>query len=428
MARSHSESAAPKYAWLLDVLFGGTHMIRWAPAGELPVGFELVEQFAVLPSGLGRSFLVSLCSRRAASSALTSYNALRSPRWRLARRVIGAGLRVGLAEPLMAGKVDVGTAAAATREQLAGALLSEHLGDVFGRGPVAVAISGGDGPYRKPVLQVFSREGAPLGYVKVGWNDWTRAAVRREATALQTCAGRALRQLSAPALLDHHVWRGLDLLATAPIPAGVRRLPVRSSLPGVAVLREITALSERYVGELASSPWWGSLRTRITSGVADLATRAQIDEIADRIERSNGHARLEFGTWHGDFAPWNLALDDGCLIAWDWEDSAPSVPVGFDALHFHFQVAFVARQLPLEAAVRATGKARVALEMLGVPADSHPLVSSLHLLELLVRHEQARGSLGEAYARFGRSAIDVLDQTVAVPPGAAHLRCSRWMS
>ena len=106
------------------------------------------------------------------------------------RRVLGVGLRTGLAQPLLPGKIDVGTAVDATPEQLADVLLSEHLRELFGRGPVTVAVSGGSGAYRKPVLQVFSTDGKPLGFVKVGWNDWTRDAVRREAAALRACAKR----------------------------------------------------------------------------------------------------------------------------------------------------------------------------------------------------------------------------------------------
>ena len=104
----------------------GSSMYCWVrrprspgPPGQLPAGFELAEQFAVLPGRPGRRLLVSLNARRGACSALTSYNALRSPRRRLARRVLGAGLRAGIAQPLLPGKVDVGTAVTASREQLA---------------------------------------------------------------------------------------------------------------------------------------------------------------------------------------------------------------------------------------------------------------------------------------------------------------------
>jgi hypothetical protein len=409
------------YAWLLDVLMGGTPTVTWAAAGELPAGFSLAEQFAVLPSGSGRSFLVSLADRTGASSALTSYNALRSPRRRLARSIIGLGLRAGLAQPLLSTKIDVGTKAGAAAEQLAADVLTEHLGRLFERGQVVMAIGGGSGPYRKPVLQVFGTDGSPLGYVKVGWNDWSRDAVRREAAALRACAAGPMG-FGVPALLHHGTWGGLELLVTAPLPAGVRRLRTGSRLPAAGLLREISEMSRAHSGELRSSPWWAGLRARIMAGGADIEARTRLSQVADRIEGSHGLATLDFGTWHGDLVPWNLARLGGRLYVWDWETSAPDAPVGFDALHFHFQVAFVGRRRSLEeAAALADRKARPALRALGVAADNHGLVARLHLLELAVRHEEARSSAGGSDDRFCPAAMRVLERAQADPPGTSRL-------
>ena len=81
-----------------------------------------------------------------------------------------------------------------------------------------MAISGGTGPYRKPVLQIFAADGAPLGYVKVGWNDWTHEAVRREATALQLCAKHPMR-LGVPEFLGLSSWQGLEPASHQPAAA-----------------------------------------------------------------------------------------------------------------------------------------------------------------------------------------------------------------
>ena len=248
----------------------------------------------------------------------------------------------------------------------------------------------------------------------MGWNDWTRDAVRREATALRACAEVDPVRFGVPALLDHYTWRGLHFLVTEPLPLGVRRLAV---MPHVGVLREISRLSAPYVGELASSPWWLGLRGRIATGVADAAARAELDKAADQIEHSDGRATLEFGTWHGDFVPWNLARLGRRVLAWDWEDSAPQAPVGFDAVHFHVQVAFVARRLPLEDAELAARKAGPVLEALGVAPAAHRLVAALHLLELFARHAEARTSAGAPDDRFYPAVIRVLHESL-LRPGA----------
>lgn len=415
MLRGPTAPVPANYAWIFDVLAGTSPVATWAIAGELPAGFERAERFGVLPAGAGRSFLVSLASRRASSSALTSYNALRPARRRLARGLLGAGLRCGLAQPLIREKIDIGVAAGAAPQQLAEVLLSEHLRQFFGR-EIIFALGGGSGPYRKPVLQVFGRDGTPLGYVKVGWNDWTKDAVRREARALRSCADHRMR-LRVPALLDHSAWRGLELLITAPLPPGVRRFPIGSGLPDVALLKEINQLAPVQVSELRTSPWWQELRTRIPTGMTDPAGGATLARLADRIERSSGQLALAFGGWHGDLVPWNLARLGDRICAWDWESSAGNAPVGFDALHFHFQVAFVARRCPVDqAAVLAARKAGPALDALGIAPDSHRLVAALHLLELLVRHEQARASSGEADDRFYPAVTRVLDESIPPQP------------
>jgi hypothetical protein len=318
-------------------------------------------------------------------------------------------------------KVDIGIATGATPQERADALLSEHLRGLFGR-PVVIAFGCGGGPYRKPVLQVFSTAGAALGYVKVGWNEWTRDAVQREATALAACAAHA-RRFGVPKLLSYSTWCGLDLVVTAPLPPGIRRVATSAPLPDIDVLTEISTLWPASASELASSQWWASLRTRIETRVADPEASRRLALLADGLERKYGRATLPFGSWHGDFVPWNLARFDGRLYAWDWESSASAAPVGFDALHFHFQVAFVAHQhLLAEASALAACTSRPALKALGLASDLHSLLATLHLLELAVRHEEAHSSSGDIDARFFPAVLRVLERGLASPPGAARLR------
>lgn len=413
--RSPTAPSSARNAWLLDCLFARTPTVTWAAAGALPDGYERTEQFAVLPGAVGRSFIVSLAARRGTSSALTSYNALRSGRRRVARRVLGVGLRAGLLQPLLLEKVDIGTAVGVPPAQLADDVLGGHLQQMFGSGPLVLAFGSGGGPYRKPVLQVFSTAGMALGYVKVGWNEWTREAVRREAAALRTCAAHPTR-LGVPKLLGQSTWRGLDLLVTAPLPRGIRRLGTGARLP--ELVREIRQLSPGHAGELATSPWWLGIRSRVRRGVADPEARSELALAIERIEHAHGDVRLSFGMWHGDLVPWNLARLGQRLYAWDWESSTTDAPVGFDALHFHFQVAFIARRYPLErAAVFAVRGARPALEALGVGTAAQSLLATLHLLELSVRHEEARSSSGDIDDRFYPAVTRVLEREPAPSPG-----------
>ena len=410
--------ASLDYAWMLDLLYGGNPSVTWAGAGSLPVGYERAEQLAQLPSGPGRRFLVSLADRRGAASALTSYNALRSGRRRVVRRALGAALRTGLAQPLLRTKIDIGVRSAATSEQRAADLLTEHLNRVCavaspGAAPLVVAIGSGDGPYRKPVLQVFSAAGTPLGFVKVGWNDWTRDGVRREAAALRACETRSLG-FDVPKLLGLSDWHGLDLLATAPLPDQVRGMRLAAPLPDASVLREISQLSAGRIWPLAVSPWWRGMRSRIQQNVTDHSSRQVLERMVGQLEAGYGDVPLEYGFCHGDFVPWNLARLGERLYIWDWENSAPDVPLGFDAVHYHFQVAFVGRGLPLgEATALAARSAQPVLCELGVPAAYCSLLAVLHLAELFLRHEEARSAAGVADERFYPAVTGVLEQQLA---------------
>ncbi len=423
MPRRRLAQTPASHAWIFDLLFATESAVTWAAAGELPAGYQPAERFAVLPAIAGRSFVVSLATRAAASSALTSYNALRTAPRRMVRDAFSLGLRTGLAQPFIGRQIDVGQLIGADG-QAAGGLFTEHLRQQLGSGPVALAFGGGAGPYRKPVLQVFSRTGTPLAYVKVGWNDWTREAVRREAAALRTCAAHPMG-LGVPELIGHSQWQGLDLLITAPLPSRVRRLGLTAPVPDVAVLREISQLSPVYASELAASTWWQGLRARIGSAVADTRARDELELVAGAIERHYGQTKLEFGSWHGDFVPWNLARLGSRVYAWDWESSGPDAPLGFDALHYYFQVAFVARRRALaDAAVRASHRAAPALAGLGLTADLHGLVAALHLIELFVRHEEARSSAGGVDERFYPAVAELLARSLAAPLGIVARRAA----
>jgi hypothetical protein len=414
--RANAIVALPGYAWMLDLLYGGKQSVAWAAAGSLPAGFERVEQLAELPSAPGRSFLVSLASRQGAASALTSFNALRSGRKRVVRRLLGAGLRTGLVQPLLRTKVDIGIRPAAITDKAD--LLTEHLRELCGvsgseAARLVVAIGGGDGPYRKPVLQVFDAAGTPVGFVKVGWNEWTKDGVRAEAAALRACQTRSPK-FGVPRLLGVSDWNDLTLMATAPLPDRVRGIGAAAPLPPASVLREISQLSEGGVGPLARSTWWRGVRSRIQQNVTDPPSRQALESMARRLEAGYGGARFEYGFCHGDFVPWNLAQADGQLYVWDWESSFPAAPLGFDAVHYHFQVAFVSRGLPLpEASALAARSARPALLDLGVPAAHCDLLAVLHLTELFLRHEEARHATSATDERFYPAITSVLGQRLA---------------
>jgi hypothetical protein len=161
---------------------------------------------------------------------------------------------------------------------------------------------------------------------------------------------------------------------------------------------------------LASSPWWRGLRQRIAGVTTDDGeTAATLLRCADELERRHGAEPLVFGRWHGDWVPWNLAWEHRRPYAWDWEHSGADAPLGFDLLHWHFQVAFVGRgREAAEAAARCAELAAPELARLGVGPAAARALPRLYLLELYLRGYGMHAAGAGWNPRFHPSMLRVL--------------------
>jgi hypothetical protein len=125
--------------------------------------------------------------------------------------------------------------------------------------------------------------------------------------------------------------------------------------------------------------------------------RAAVEALA---ERAIG-VEAELGDWHGDWVPWNLgevpaATGGTRLVAWDWEHSGPSVPVGFDLAHQAFNTALVVGRQPAD---RAAGAAAAALRRhgaeLGLATGATGPIAEAYLIEMWMRtYRLASGGAG----------------------------------
>jgi len=388
--------------WLIGLLWGSDASVDIIPANadDRRGG----ERYAIV-GGIGHPrFLVPMASERAAISSLRAYNALRSPARRAMRSGLAAGMRWGV-DPVMVRHhllVDAGPDSAS-------ALLDE-VAPILGGGDVAFAVGvGAPGPNRKPTLQVFSDTGAPIAYAKVGWNDYTRGLVRREAEALRTVSG-GTANVGAPRLMDVKSSTDLEMSLVAPLPEGVRRHPPASPTPLGATL-DVAGMGERTTSELAASDYVAGLAGRLsdlTESPSEKVAAQAIEVIATRA----GHLPLSVGGWHGDWTHWNLARDGERLFAIDWEHWGRA-PLGFDLLHYAFAATFFARRRSPDegtSAMRRLGLPR--LVDLGVPRELAPWLVPLYLLELLARALDARRSGAGVNTRLLPALLGSIDDAV----------------
>jgi hypothetical protein len=238
---------------------------------------------------------------------------------------------------------------------------------------------------QKPVLQVFDLDGGLHGYAKVGHNELTAALVRREASALASVSRHDARSFQAPRLIHHGQWAGLEVLVLSPLATDPRHDVTRSAR--VAAMEELARLAGTSTGPLAESDFWQ--RVRRSTALLPEPHGERLRGLVRLVEDTHGADPVCFGGWHGDWGRWNMGMGDGALKLWDWERYDPSVPIGFDGLHFAAQSVRPGERDHRHQERTFLRAVPTTLAELGVPAAAHDLTLRLYLLEIAVRYLDA---------------------------------------
>jgi hypothetical protein len=384
----------PELAWVNEILWGGPVEVTDERCEGLQGG-DVLAEFVALPSGRRPHLLIPADSRAAARSALRTYMD--------ARRTVRVGaaglalyLRIG-ALPVVGQRVRVSAAAGRARESGREPILVEYLREVFERTDLEIAIRmGGRRPNRKPVLQILTRSGELLAYVKVGWNDVTRSLVANEVAVLRRfAAGAEPTAFTFPTVLHAGTCGELEVLVMAPVlpVSWLRRVGTEAELAEVA--RQIAALTPETREPFGASVYWQETLARLQA-LHDSVRPSRFEVLADlatRLEDEYGKSEIGFGEWHGDWTRWNMGRRDSRIVVFDWERSGRRVPVGLDAAHFDFDLAVkFHRRAPLYAVRTLLEGGGTMLPHFSSPTVSPRLLLSLDLLEMVLRYEEARSA------------------------------------
>jgi hypothetical protein len=266
-----------------------------------------------------------------------------------------------------------------------------------------------EGPNSKPTLQLFTSDGTPAGYAKFGWNESTARQVRNEVEAVNRMAAR-VSTLQIPAVAWSSCWRGFDVAVIEPMAKEARTwhgyVP-----PPLSVTEEIGQAGETRTCALGDSALVKELlaSTEEQPAGTEPALQALFRSAVDGVIARRGEVVLRNGAWHGDWVPWNLATAAGRTIAWDWEHSSSSAPLGFDLLHWHFQIAFIARKQSLVDALdnAKNGGAEDVVTIQGSPAALEACVD-LYALELTSRYLRMHAAGAGWHPRFYPAITQVL--------------------
>jgi hypothetical protein len=357
--------------------------------GRLAPGSPGSTELLVFPDERRAALLVPRRPRRAAAAALRNYKASATARDRFRFGAAAFAARVGLAE-VLPDRIRIERGPDGTGDDI-----TDHLRTVLRRDLLVSLYISPARANRKPVLQALAPDGEVLGFVKIGVSPLTRRLVRAEAAALAFLASVPLSRLEPPRLMYHGQWRGNELLVQAALPAG-RPAKNHAELGGaMAELARVRGLSHQ---PLADSPYLHGLRSRLRA-LTGTELAGPLGQALDLLGPAAGS--LAFGSWHGDWTPWNMTMAGGRALVWDWERFETGVPVGFDAVHFWLQGAIIRGGMaPQAAAERAVSTAPEILRPFGLDPGTASRVAALYLAEIAVRYLQ--DGQAEAGARLGR--------------------------
>ncbi|MEC8513102.1 MAG: phosphotransferase [Planctomycetota bacterium] len=255
-------------------------------------------------------------------------------------------------------------------------------------GSVAVIASAPD-RNQKIIVRAQDRRGAARAILKIGFNQRSDDAIERETRAIEAvsklCPGRAPELIAASERAGRS-WMAQEFLEGPNgglritnlhanmleelAGAGRRDLPLREIDAFQAAVRRLEGLDPGF------DPDWHD------------AYRA----LASALTNATDDAKLPVHAAHGDFVPWNLAVHEGRLRAFDWEHSELRAPALHDLVHFHVQTGALASEIPGEQVfdeLRSlfAGPGGRVVSALGIDGEDVLRLVSLHVLQMGVTSE-----------------------------------------
>jgi hypothetical protein len=413
------DNSAPELRRLVDQLWSHED-VQVVIGSDPPAGTRVAERYVVAPSYSSAKMLLPADSHQARAKALSQYNRLRRGSMRAGRAMLSAAAHSRLDRAILRDLISVCVPVDASPATVAELLPVQHICDALERGPLVAAIGvANPSPNRKPTLQLFRPDGTPAAFVKIGWNDLTRAMVSNEAYALNLLdeRGLTLPRRPKPALVTR--WHDMSLLATEPMPLDLRRQP--SNVCPQVDLSPLAPAGAPAVEPLESTPFWQRLTARAelmrASNHIDADEFTIVTSAMRRLEAACAGLSVPTQPWHGDWVHWNMATRAGELWVWDWEDFGDDAPRCFDALRFWFQHEFVVRERGFADAMDHATRMTIDDRARSHPREVAEAVPMAFVLETYLRAAWWHSLGADWYTRLRRPAIDWLARSAPLDGG-----------
>jgi hypothetical protein len=357
--------------------------------------------YVVVPNRRKPRVLIPLESRRIAAGALRRYSRPATRGARAKRDAAVWALRLGLDRLLLPHRITVGSAEG----------IDDHLSAVLGHDVHLSIHIGPARANRKPVLQILDGDGQTVAFAKLGVNSLTRELVDAETAATRRLSEfTTLRRLRTPRLLYAGEWRGHNVMVASALPAWAepvvggagRRLEAMRELADACGVRRSPLGESDYARRLDDRLEILSVRGDTDADTLVTAGRTLLERLA--------RTELTFGSWHGDWTPWNSSEAAEVIYLWDLERFETGVPYGFDTVHYRLQNDIVTHGAdPTTAVLRLVAEAPAVLAPMGVaPSEAEP-TTLLYLVDLAARYMGDRAEeAGAALGALGRWLLPTL--------------------
>lgn len=203
---------------------------------------------------------------------------------------------------------------------------------------------------RKLTVQVMTNDGRVLGFIKVPLTSLARERVQHEARMLFSLEAHPELSGQVPKLVFGGLWRGEYVLFQSAV-SGVSGVPTLTEghcqlLEKLGRIGATNTDGSAVAGEVRDV--WNEVKLKAT-----FSDRAVVENILRNASAQLVGVAVECGLSHGDFAPWNIRMQDGRICLFDWEAARAGAPRVWDRFHFLTQCSTLLGQDAVLAGVMA---------------------------------------------------------------------------
>jgi hypothetical protein len=193
--------------------------------------------------------------------------------------------------------------------------------------------AGSPGPWSKETILLLDKKTAqPLYLVKAGAGEAVDALLRNEADWLATLRGQVALAGLIPELVAHRSGADLCFVAQHAVAGDLDFRLGAAQLNFLSKLQKSSLQSMRF----EDSKLYRTLNSRLTDleGYLTEAWSGRMKKAILKITDSLSDTPVPFVAAHNDFTPWNIRIENGRALVFDWEYAANEQLPLFDPLHF----------------------------------------------------------------------------------------------